>query len=275
METPPVRLPVRLEDKPRDMVWGVMQTQGRYAGLRIGEVWFDAGPLLIKFITTADKLSVQVHPDDAYAAQHEANRGGRGKTEMWYVMDAAPGARVAVGFAGNGAAQVSTGLSREQVRSAALEGRLEQDLAWLEPRAGEAVFVPAGTVHAMGAGLTICEIQQSCDITYRMYDYGRLDHGKPRELHLERALDVMAADGGRAPGAGVVTLPFRGRYFQVEHLASDEAALPPDVAPGHWVVLDGQGTIGGQPYEPRQVWRISSPAQWRPARTTQTLLVNT
>jgi mannose-6-phosphate isomerase len=261
----PVLLPVLLKDTPRDMVWGVMQTSGRYAGLRIGEVWFDAGPLLIKFITTADKLSVQVHPDDDYAAQHEAARGGRGKTEIWYVMDAAPGARVAIGFTGKE--------EKEQVRRAALDGTLEQKLCWLDARAGQTVFVPAGTVHAIGAGLTICEIQQTCDITYRLYDYGRLDHGQPRELHLDRALDVMAGDRGLAPGAGMVELPFRGKYFQLTPLSA--AAGVQEVAAGHWVVLDGEGTIGGQRYEPRQVWRISTPAEWRAACATQTLLVNT
>jgi hypothetical protein len=176
--------PVLLEATPRDMVWGVMQTEGRYEGMRIGEIWFDAGPLLIKFITTADKLSVQVHPDDAYASRHEAHRGGRGKTEIWYVVAAAPGARIAIGFSG--------GISRDHVRRAAQEGTLEQELCWLDAHAGETIFVPAGTVHAMGAGLTICEIQQQCDITYRLYDYGRLDRGKPREL----------AGRGSRPGAG-------------------------------------------------------------------------
>jgi mannose-6-phosphate isomerase class I len=125
----------------------------------------------------------------------------------------------------------------------------------------------------MGAGLTICEIQQHCDITYRMYDYGRLDRGQPRELHLDRALEVMAADRGLAPGAGLVELPFRGEYFQLERLSSD--AENREVPPGHWVVLDGEGTIGGQRYEPRQVWRLSAPAEWRAACATQTLLVNT
>ncbi len=258
--------PVRLEDTPRDMVWGVMQTEGRYAGLRIGEIWFDAGPLLIKFITTADKLSVQVHPGDDYAAQHEAQRGGRGKTEIWHVMGAAHGARVAIGFAG-------AGISREDVRRATREGTLEQQLSWLDARAGQTIFVPAGTVHAMGAGLTICEIQQHCDITYRLYDYGRLDRGRPRELHLDRALDVMA-EGGRAAGAGIVALPFRGQYFQVQQLTGEPGSAK-EVAAGHWVVLDGEGTIGGQHYEPRQVWRISTPAEWRSACATETLLVNT
>jgi mannose-6-phosphate isomerase len=257
--------PVLLEDTPRDMVWGILQTQGRYAGLRIGEVWFDAGPLLIKFITTADKLSVQVHPGDAYAAQHEAHRGGRGKTEIWHVMDAAPGARLAIGFTG-------TGISRDAARQAALEGTLEQALSWLEVRAGQTIFVPAGTVHAMGAGLTICEIQQHCDITYRLYDYGRLDRGRPRELHLDRALDVMA-DRGLAAGAGIVELPFRGEYFRVERLSSESGSR--EVPSGHWVVLDGEGTIGGRRYEPRQVWRISTPAEWRSACATEALLVNT
>jgi mannose-6-phosphate isomerase class I len=133
--------------------------------------------------------------------------------------------------------------------------------------AGQTIFVPAGTVHAMGAGLTICEIQQTCDITYRMYDYNRLDRGKPRELHLDRALDVMA-ERGLAEGAGLVDLPFRGRYFAVENMAVSP------VRPGYWIVLNGAGTIGGQPYASREVWRISSPAEWRATEETRALLVN-
>ncbi|GEM_PF-6145018 len=260
-------MPVRLEAKPRDMVWGVLQTEGVYAGLRIGEIWFDAGPLLIKFITTADKLSVQVHPDDAYAGKHEAHRGGRGKTEIWHVMDATHGARVAIGFAAGAGA-----VSRESVERAARNGMLERDLDWLDVHAGQTIFVPAGTVHAMGAGLTICEIQQTCDITYRLYDYNRLDRGKPRELHLDRALEVMA-ERGLAPGAGLVNLPFRGRYFGVESFAAPPGE-PREIPAGHWIVLNGAGTIGGQRYAPREVWRISSPTSFHATEETKSLLVN-
>ena len=239
------------------MPWGVKATEGRYAGMRIGEIWFAVEPLLLKFLATAEKLSVQVHPDDDYAALHEAARGGRGKTEIWYVIAAKPGASVALGF--------QQPMTREEVRGAALDGSLEAKLHWIEATAGQTIFVPAGTVHALGAGLEICEIQQNCDITYRLFDYGR-----GRELHLERGLDVISGSLGMAPGAGIVALPFRGTYFQVE--------MPPRsgmLGPGDLVVLDGEGKLGGQDYSSREVWRLPEPVEFRPARETQSLWVRT
>src|SRR5262249_1702914 len=143
--------------------------------------------------------SVQVHPGDEYAARHEASRGGRGKTEMWYVVAAQPGGRLAIGLKG--------GMSKGELRQAALNGTLENRPCWREVQPGDALFVPAGTIHAIGPGLTLCEIQQHSDITYRLFDYGR-----PRELHLEKALDVVKT----ASNAGLVNLPFACEYFRVE-----------------------------------------------------------
>jgi mannose-6-phosphate isomerase len=236
--------PVRLEASFYERVWGVTVSSGPQAGMKLGEMWFEAQPLLLKFIFTSDKLSVQVHPDDAYAARHEAARGGRGKTEMWYVVEAKPGARLAIGL--------KQEMTREELRRAALDGSLEGQLRWFEVHPGQAVFVPAGTIHAIGPGLTLCEIQQYCDLTYRLFDYGRLDHGRPRELHLEKALDVVRS----SPRAGLVSLPFSCEYFRV---ARYEQGLAP-----HGLLVDLSGLA---------VWRIKDPVEFEPTKPFQCLSV--
>lgn len=138
-------------------------------------------PLLAKFIDANSRLSVQVHPEDQYAAKYE--QGKLGKTEFWYILDATPGATIIHGF------QAPT--TRDEVWAAIEQVRLE-DLMHEEPvTPGDVIFVPAGTVHAIGAGVLLYELQEYSDVTYRLYDYGRLDgKGKPRELHIERSLDV-------------------------------------------------------------------------------------
>jgi mannose-6-phosphate isomerase len=139
-------------------------------------------PLLAKFIDAQDKLSVQVHPNDEYARQHEG--GKLGKTEAWYILHADPGSALIHGL--------RRAATREEVRQAIADVTLES-LVHEEPvQAGDVVFVPAGTVHAIGAGIILYELQEYSDVTYRQYDYGRLTaEGKPRELHVEKALDVM------------------------------------------------------------------------------------
>ncbi len=138
-------------------------------------------PLLAKFIDANARLSVQVHPNDDYAATYE--HGKLGKTEFWYILDTAPGASIMHGF------QTST--TSSAVQEAIAQVRLEE-LIHEEPVApGDVVFVPAGTVHAIGSGILLYELQEYSDVTYRMYDYGRRDtHGQLRELHVERSLDV-------------------------------------------------------------------------------------
>jgi mannose-6-phosphate isomerase len=138
-------------------------------------------PVLIKLIDAAKDLSVQVHPSDEYALKNE---GQFGKTEMWYVIDAKPHAGLFIGF------QKST--SAEEVRRAVGNGSVMGLLNFREVKPGETYFIKSGTVHAIGAGVLIMEIQQNSTLTYRLYDYGRLDKdGKPRELHLEKALQVL------------------------------------------------------------------------------------
>jgi mannose-6-phosphate isomerase len=174
-------------------------------------------PLLAKFIDAADHLSVQVHPDDAYAHSVEAGTGFHGKTEAWYILHAAPGADLIHGLA--------SASSRDELASALAGGSLLSLLRRVPARAGDTIFVPAGTVHAINAGIMLFEIQQKSDLTYRVYDYDRRDaQGRPRELHLERALDVINYDA--APPAvvepkrldGARTLLVRCPYFAMERL---------------------------------------------------------
>lgn len=138
-------------------------------------------PLLAKFIDANANLSVQVHPEDAYAAQHEG--GKLGKTEFWYILAAEPGAKIVYGFAQD----THRNAVRDAIEQVTLETLLHEEPVF----AGDVVFVPAGTVHAICSGVMLYELQEYSDVTYRMYDYGRITAaGKPRELHIERSLDV-------------------------------------------------------------------------------------
>jgi mannose-6-phosphate isomerase len=138
-------------------------------------------PLLVKFLDAQDWLSVQVHPDDAWAARLEGQP--RGKTECWYVVEAAPQAKIAYGL--------SQELDSERYRQAVQAGRTREMLQFVEVAAGDMIFVPAGTQHAIGPGLLIYELQQTSDTTYRVYDWDRVGlDGQPRPLHLESALQV-------------------------------------------------------------------------------------
>lgn len=141
---------------------------------------FSTFPVLTKFIDAAQDLSIQVHPSDGYAMQHE---GGWGKTEMWYIVQAEKNAGIYLGF--------NRDVSREELETAIRENRLTQLLKFHKVKAGESYFIPAGTIHAIGKGCLVYEIQQNSNLTYRVYDYGRTSRdGKPRELHVEKALDV-------------------------------------------------------------------------------------
>lgn len=151
-------------------------------GSRAVAIFGNRFPLLTKFIDAQQPLSVQVHPNDDYAAAHE--NGKLGKTETWYILHADPGAKLVYGLARDS--------TRDEVRQAIAETRLEDMLYTFEARAGDVIFVPAGTVHAIGAGIILYELQEYSDVTYRLYDYGRLQpDGAPRELHVEKGLDVM------------------------------------------------------------------------------------
>ena len=170
---------------------------GPFAGKTLGDAWAEMPaewrggdlaslgyfPLLVKFIFPTDKLSIQVHPNDAYASAHEKAAGGRGKTEMWYVVSASSGAQVLVGL--------KPGVDREKFREGLKRQTLENLFQAVPVQEGDTLFVPAGTPHTICAGMVICEVQEYSDLTYRVYDYGRVDaSGKPRELHIEKALEV-------------------------------------------------------------------------------------
>ena len=166
-------------------------------------------PVLIKLIDAAKDLSIQVHPDDAYARAHE---GQNGKTEMWYVLSAAPDAFLYCGF--------SRDISRDELKRRIADNTLPEVLRRVNVKAGDTVFIPAGTIHAICRGIVVAEVQQSSNVTYRVCDYGRLGpDGKPRALHIAQALDVTRRT------AGVPTPDFGGHlarcdYFTVDLLAA-------------------------------------------------------
>lgn len=181
-------------------------------------------PLLIKILDAADVLSVQVHPDDSYAYIHE--NGELGKTEMWYVIDAVPDAKLVYG--------VKSGVSRDTFRYYLEQGQLEECLQTLEVKGGDVLYIPAGLVHAIGAGIMICEIQQNSDTTYRVYDWNRVDDkGSLRGLHIEKALEVIDFDShhtsNKLPGlelnveGGRRILYIACDYFAMEKLIVDGA----------------------------------------------------
>ena len=163
----------------------VEELYSRLLGERVIARFGHCFPFLAKFLDANAKLSVQVHPDDTYARLRE--QGKLGKTEFWYVLDAAPGASIIHGF--------KAATSQEEVRQAIHDLTLENLLYEVNVSAGDIIFVPAGTVHAIGKGVLLYELQEYSDLTYRLYDYGRLTSaGIPRELHIERSLDVLHYD---------------------------------------------------------------------------------
>ncbi|ANY18596.1 putative mannose-6-phosphate isomerase GmuF [Tsuneonella dongtanensis] len=170
-----------LETKTVEKVWGRDALPPPFStspGKCVGEIWFDPPPelpqLLVKYLFTSENLSVQVHPSDA-----DAPPGSRGKDECWLVLSTEPGAKLAVGFAEE--------IAPQTIRAAAIDGSIEDRLEWFAVEAGDFIYLPAGTVHAIGAGISLVEIQQNSDVTYRLYDYGR-----PRELHLDDAIAVAS-----------------------------------------------------------------------------------
>ena len=216
------KYPLKLRYIPRDLPWGGHALRERFGfgkeGEPIAEAWvtsvrdgavsvigngplagttlgdlvkgdpsllgrrFDGGrfPVLIKLIDAGDKLSVQVHPDDGYAARVESDSG---KTEMWYVLRAEPGARIVYG--------IKEGVTVPELIGALEGGKDEDVLRYVSPKAGDVLFIPPGLVHSIGAGITLAEIQENSDLTYRIYDYKRVFDGVKRPLHIEKAADCV------------------------------------------------------------------------------------
>jgi mannose-6-phosphate isomerase len=236
-------------------VWGRTRLEPWFpdSTVPIGEAWYLGDrelPLLVKLLFTSERLSIQVHPDDGEGVP-------QGKTEMHHILAAEPGATIALGF--------RRPISRERLREACATGEIEELVNWFPVKAGDTYFTPAHTVHAIGAGIVLCEIQQSTDITYRLWDYGR-----PRERHV--AQGVLIADVGVHPG------PIRpeplgdGRNLLVRsrHFVTEEVRLPPggmfasSPEPCQLIVcLEGGGAIGEHSLRAGDVWFL--PQQDEPA----------
>ncbi|NVE95669.1 class I mannose-6-phosphate isomerase [Altererythrobacter lutimaris] len=237
-------LPTRAVEK----VWGrrelpepfASEVRGRVAeGEPVGEIWFaspaELDDILVKYLFTSDKLSVQVHPSDV-----QAHDGEDGKEECWLILDADPDAKLAIGF--------KQELSADAMREAALDGSIEDLLEWHSVQAGDFFYLPAGTVHAIGAGISLVEVQQSSDTTFRLYDYGR-----PRDLHLERAIAV--ADRGSYSAAYRSRVPDQtcalvgGPHFQLTRMiGSPDPALTDQFArPCMVLPLEGEVSLNGSP----------------------------
>ncbi len=251
---------------------------GPLAGQKLGDVWpklspewigtrgdhSPAFPLLVKFIFAEEKLSVQVHPDDAYAQKYESAAGGRGKTEMWYTVKAQPGAEVLAGL--------KPGVTRESFQDAIADGTAEDALLHVPMSGGDAIFIPAGTMHTIGAGLVLCEIQQLSDITYRVYDYNRRDaHGKPRELHIDKALAVTKFGdtfSGKIQPVRIELPDVTKTYFAAcRYFAAEKwefaKPLKSSTSPEHFellIILEGTGSIESRgeslPYERAHAWLV-------------------
>lgn len=282
---PPVLTPFLIEPKFVGRVWGYRDLRPWYDKVAgdepIGEVWLTGddcriatglhagrslidlfqsapqamlgpaaprieSPLLIKMIFAREKLSVQVHPDDRLAQKYGQPRG---KTECWYAITAEPGAQVAAGL--------KPGVTLDEIRAGIQNGTLEQSLDVLSVAQGDMVFVDAGTVHAIWPGSVLLETQQNCDITYRMYDYGR-----PRELHIEKSLEAtrLTTRAGKVPPRSLPdrTVLIDVEYFCVERIpvagrrSSDTLRGSNEPARGlsYLFTANGSGRLSGDGFEP-------------------------
>lgn len=234
-------LPVRQVAKP----WGRDALPAPFvapAGERIGEIWFEPPRelpgLLVKYIFTGEKLSVQVHPSDA-------QRPGHGKEECWLILDAEPGASLGIGF--------REPLAPDALRGAALDGSIERLMEWHRVKPGDFFYIPANTVHAIGPGISLIEVQQNSDVTYRLFDYGR-----PRELHLDDGVAVAKAVPypkslrASAPLGAALRL-VTGPLFRLDQVTGDSLArVAGDYAGAPLLVIprDAPASVTGQAIAP-------------------------
>ncbi|HYG30304.1 MAG TPA: class I mannose-6-phosphate isomerase [Allosphingosinicella sp.] len=249
---------VRLEPRRVEKVWGRRDLGPPFGDVPavaepVGEIWFEPpdgreAALLVKYLFTSERLSIQVHPDDA--AAQTAGAGPCGKDEAWLILSADPGATIGLGLAER--------IDRDTLRRAALDGSIEDLVDWRPVRAGDVFYSPAGTIHAIGAGLRLIEVQQNVDLTFRLYDYGR-----PRDLHLDEAVAVARAE------------PFRGELAsrpisegRTQLCAGAKLRLERCDGPGRfsledaaWVVpLVGDASLDGEGVEAGSVWMTDGPA---------------
>ena len=240
--------------------WGRRDVDGFIPGVpamdeAIGEIWFEAPfevPLLIKFLFTSEPLSIQVHPDDAAARRLGLPHG---KDEAWIVLDAEPAATIAIGF--------ETAPSKEELRRAAQDGSLAQLIDWRPVTAGDVFYSPGGTVHALGAGLKLVEVQQNLDLTFRLYDFDR-----PRELQVDEAVAVAepqlrpAPSSARQLGAGRELIA-AGPAFCVERWSGPSVVACTDgVRRPIWLVpVAGEAEAAGEVMRFGEAWLLDEAAR--------------
>jgi mannose-6-phosphate isomerase len=236
--------------------WSIQQLVTRYGSELLGKhAGIASFPLLLKYLDCQRVLSVQVHPDDSYA--RKMPKPDLGKTEAWYIVDAAPHSLIYAGL--------REGVDREALAAAIAAGRTEDVLHSFHPTAGQCLFIPAGTVHALGDGLLVAEVQQSSDTTFRLFDWNRVDsNGKARELHIDQALDVT--DYSRGPvhpqvptkcQDGWLSLvdcdKFRLRQAKFEFLGPNDFPIADQNSPVVLMVISGKAEVHGKRWEPRSM----------------------
>jgi mannose-6-phosphate isomerase len=244
---------LRLNPIFHEKIWGMrtLRPWFKSSGKQIGEVWMtdssQSAPILAKFIFTSANLSIQVHPPDDFALIHE---GTRGKDEMWYILRAQRGAAVAYGLREK--------ISREKLQAAALSGEIESILNWMPVKRGDVVYIPAGTIHSIGKGIALCEIQEVSKITYRLYDYGR-----PRELHIDKAVQVCNLDVHPNKIAPIILGKESRRMVACKHFVADLLTLEESYSlasnltkPFMLIVLEGRGKLGEKSFKAGDAWLI-------------------
>lgn len=229
---------------------------GAFAGMKLSEIWekhpeffgnldYDRFPLLTKIIDARDDLSIQVHPDDDYAKANE--NGSFGKTECWYVMDCPKDAKLVIGHHAN---------TKEELTEMIRQGSWKELIREIPVKKGDFIQIDPGTVHAIKGGLLILETQQNSDITYRVYDYDRLSDGKPRELHVEKSIDVIEVPAKSVEDSvkSALGLPqnqlnelYSCKYYSVFQMdVNGNAEFEQNYPFLLLSVIEGNGTINGQ-----------------------------
>ena len=258
---PAVRLETKRVEKPwgrRGALWPGFDDAAESAD-PVGEIWFEQPPrdgragdpeLLVKYLFTSDKLSIQVHPNDS-----EARVAGypRGKDEAWVILAAEPHATIAIG--------TLQPMSQAALRAAALDGTIEDKVDWKAVKAGDFYYSPAGTVHAIGPGLTLIEVQQNVDLTYRLYDYG-----SARELHLDAGIAVsdpvpyVTTHFPREATPGRLVLADGPAFVLERWNRAGEGRLSPAEGRPVWLVpMAAGGSIDGGALEAGGVWLVDGP----------------
>jgi mannose-6-phosphate isomerase len=234
----------------------------------VGEIWFEPpsaqdAELLVKYLFTSERLSIQVHPGKDRSS---ANTQTRGKDEAWIVLHADPGAEIGLGL--------KRAVQREALEAAAVDGSIEALMDWRPVKAGDVLYCPAGTIHALGAGLVLIEIQQNTDQTYRLYDYGR-----PRELHVSQAVAVADLEPytsvvqPHTQSAGREVL-VANSSFVLERWRNSHAGLfsPAPGRPAWLVPITGSAALGASRLEPGEVWQVDSPVAFAQGPDTALLV---